>query len=224
MRNLKILSFTLLLSVSLTGVANATTWQLQNSDTFNRSNRELIGDTMSDGSGVWASRDNVTGVHSVTSNQYFSGAGSWNNVPVYNTTMSSTQGDQASEVTYKGSTNGGPVVRYASGAYYYLNVSGSSFTIYYATTGYPGTVVGTVSETTATGDVVRLEAVGTTLTAYENGVSKLSVTDSNLSTGRSGIWLAFSAYYDDYNDYIPQVTPPAPSTRRKSPSPMLIGL
>lgn len=212
MKTLKILALALILSTSLIGVANATTWQAQNSDNFNRSNVELIGNTGSDGSLVWSSRDTTTGVHSVTSNQYFSGAGSWNNVPLYNTTMSSTQGDQASEVTYQGSTNGGPVVRYASGAYYYLNVSGSSFTIYYATTGYPGTVVGTVSETTTTGDVVRLEAVGTSLTAYENGVSKLSVTDSNLSTGRSGIWLAFSAYYDDYNDYIPQV---AASTARR---------
>lgn len=197
-------------------------WQLQNSDTFDRSNGELVGATMSDGSGVWASRDNNTGIHSVSSNTYLSTAGGWNNVPLYNTTMSASQGDQAAEVTYKGSGNGGPVVRYASGAYYYLNVTASTFTIYYATSGYPGSSLGSASVSTVTGDVVRLEIVGTTLTAYLNGVSQLSVSDSTLSTGQAGIWLAFTQLYDDYNDYIPASS--APAARRRSPSPILIGL
>lgn len=185
---------------------------LNNSDTFNRSNGEIVGSTMSDNMGVWASRDNTTGVHSIVSNQYNSGAGSWSNVPLYNTNMSATQGDQAAEITLVSNTfSGGPVVRYSSGTYYYIGaITSTSLVIYAASTGYPGTVLATLTGLTINNtSVIKLEAIGSTLTAYVDGSSVGSATDSNYTAGRCGIWNAFSQTCDSYNDYIP--APPAPT-------------
>lgn len=185
---------------------------LNNSDTFNRSNRELIGDTGSDGSLVWASRDNTTGVHAIVSNQYNSGAGSWSNVPMYNSTMSASQGDQAAEITLVSNTfSGGPVVRYSSGTYYYIgSITSTSLVIYAASTGYPGTTLATLTGLTINNtSVIKLEAVGSTLTAYVDGSSVGSATDSNYTAGRCGVWNAFSQTCDTYNDYIPASAAPA---------------
>lgn len=185
---------------------------LNNSDTFNRSNRELIGDTMSDGSGVWASRDNATGVHAIVSNQYNSGAGSWSNVPMYNSTMSASQGDQAAEITLVSNTfSGGPAIRYSSGTYYYIGaITSTSLSIYAASSGYPGTVLATLTGLTINNtSVIKLEGIGSTLTAYVDGSSVGSATDSNYTAGRCGIWNAFSQTCDAYNDYIPASAAPS---------------
>lgn len=185
---------------------------LYNSDTFNRSNGEIVGSTMSDGSGAWSSRDTTTGVHSVVSNQYNSGAGSWSNVPIFNTNMSSSQGDQAAEITLvSNSFSGGPAVRYSSGTYYYIgSITSTSLAIYAASTGYPGTVLATLTGLTINNtSVIKLEAVGSTLTAYVDGSSVGSATDSNYATGRCGIWNAFSQTCDSYNDYIPASAAPS---------------
>lgn len=179
-----------------------------NTDTFIRANSEIVGATMSDGLGVWASRDNATGIHSVTSNKYFSSAGSWNNVPIFNTNMSSIQGDQAAEVKILSLTNaGGPVVRYSSGTYYYISgLSASTCSVINGAAGYPGTTIATFTGLTiAVNDLIKLEAIGTLITVYINGSAVGNVTDSAYSTGRCGIWAAFSQNWGTYTDYIPAV-------------------
>lgn len=187
---------------------------LNASDNFNRANSELVGATMSDGVNVWGSNDSTTGVYSVSSNQCYSGAGSWSNIPLYNSSMSVSTTDQAAEIKIVSTAyTAGPVVRSTrvggTGGFYYIQIGGtSSLTIYYATTGYPGTVLGVISTTIANGDIVKLEAIGTTLTVYINGASVGSVTDSNLSAGRCGIWNAFGYYCDDYNDYTQAIIGP----------------
>lgn len=182
-----------------------------NADTFVRANSELVGATMSDGIGAWSSNDAVTGIHSVSSNQYLSTAGSWNNVPLFNTNMSATEGDQAAEVKILSLSNaGGPTVRYSSGpTYYYVaNVTATGCVVRRAAGSYPGSDILTLTgKTIAVNDLIKLEAIGSTLTVYINGASIGSVTDATYATGRCGIWNAFSQYWGDYQDYITGAAP-----------------
>lgn len=54
--------------------------------------------------------------------------------------------------------------------------------------------------TFASTDVIRIEAIGTAIKVYEDGVQRISVTDANYTTGRQGLRSAASASYtfDDF--------------------------
>ena len=100
--------------------------------------------------------------------------------------------DQWSEVTISrlSSTAGdnGPAVRIASGAptYYYAAVfAGGSLEIYRSINHSWTRLL--VAGTAAVGDRVRLEAQGTTLRVYRNGVLLGSVQDTQIATGSAGM-------------------------------------
>jgi hypothetical protein len=64
-------------------------------------------------------------------------------------------------------------------------------------------VIASGSWTASTGDVLRLEVVGTTLRAFRNGVLVSIATDTSLSTGNPGVsfWgtnASFNAFADDW--------------------------
>lgn len=47
------------------------------------------------------------------------------------------------------------------------------------------TAIGTYAAAAAPGDIARVQAVGSTITAYVNGIQRVSVTDTNVATGTS---------------------------------------
>ncbi|MES2315756.1 MAG: dockerin type I domain-containing protein [Patescibacteria group bacterium] len=86
--------------------------------------------------------------------------------------------------------------------------------------------------TISQGDVMKLQVVGTTLTAYKNGVLQATVTDSNIANGQPGIFI-YGAFHqitrlDNWsaNNTTPTSTPapsPAP-TPAPTPSPITVPL
>lgn len=190
-----------------------TTWSLLHEDTFNRANAELNGATMSDGVGAWTAASG-NGVFSVSSNQLFSNAGSWSNVPVYDSVMSAVD-KQAAEVTVVDSTisafgGGGPVTRWTGGGspgtyYYVMRQTTTTLRLYRASGSFPGTQIGSWTQSTSPGDVIRLESDGSSHEVFVNGVSVGTATDSTYSTGVCGVWQAFSQRYDLFRCYIESV-------------------
>lgn len=58
--------------------------------------------------------------------------------------------------------------------------------------------------TKAPGDVMKIEATGTTIKLYRNSVEIISVTDSAIASGRPGAWTRDTSgieYYDDWDDW-----------------------
>jgi hypothetical protein len=62
------------------------------------------------------------------------------------------------------------------------------------------TDIGNWTGTCSTGDTMKLEISGTTLTGYINGVSVGTASDSSLSTGNPGIW-SFDDSGQELNDW-----------------------
>ena len=107
-------------------------------------------------------------------------------------------GDQWAEaaVTVAGQgSGGGPVVRASSNgaAMYLVDYNARADHQLYRVVGGVGTPIGGGWTTpAANGDVVRLEATGSTIRVLVNGVQKLSVTDTGVTGGAPGIY-AFAA-------------------------------
>jgi hypothetical protein len=71
---------------------------------------------------------------------------------------------------------------------------------------YAGTLF-SLSADPVVGDIVKITRVGTTITAYINGVSKGSTTDSTLTGGSPGLW-CFAAGMR-FDDFVGDSVPPA---------------
>lgn len=82
----------------------------------------------------------------------------------------------------------GPVIRCDSGALnmYWVFAPTSGTAILYKRVAGVDTSLGTFAYTAAAGDIVYLDAIGTTVRVYVNTVLKLSVTDSAVASGRPG--------------------------------------
>lgn len=86
----------------------------------------------------------------------------------------------------------GPSVRMTStgSAYGYFVQGGATDTRLYLYNGVNGyTQLGTTAGSVGSGDTLRLEIVGTSLTVKKNGSTYITATDSTLSTGAAGLWL-----------------------------------
>jgi hypothetical protein len=86
----------------------------------------------------------------------------------------------------------GPTVRGSSSGYYRFVLNGNNVASNLSLAKVVGGVFTDISSggatvTAASGDLLRLEVIGTQLTAYYNGVQKFQVTDSSLSTGAPGV-------------------------------------
>ena len=148
-------------------------------DNFNRANGALGANWSTD-------RDPIT----IVSNQAKSST-SANSVAIR--TAETFAANQYSQVVWQGGLNngGGPLVRHNGsnpGSYYlaFLNAGTEALNIYSVTAGSYSSIGLAGSVTIANGDVLRLEASGTTIRALLNGVEKLSVTNTDRATGRPG--------------------------------------
>jgi lysophospholipase L1-like esterase/chitodextrinase len=90
-------------------------------------------------------------------------------------------------------SGGGPVVREGNGGDLYLvDYNGRADHKLYSVVAGVAMVLGGWTDPAVSGDVVRLEAIGTTINVLVNGVQKLSVSDTRLAGGIPGIY-AFAA-------------------------------
>ena len=165
-------------------------------DDFNRSNAGDLGAN-------WTTVTSETTFH-VNANQAdplstVADCGSW-----YSGTASPAFTDnQFSQCTMKTITGGsandgtgvGVSVRVASGARTYyrcvVNAAGSGNVEIAKSVAGTYTFLARTTSAFVSGDVLRLEVNGTTLTAYKNGVSILTIGDSSVTTGKPG--LAYSS-------------------------------
>lgn len=118
-------------------------------------------------------------------------------------------GDMYATVTISGNNGnpveGGPAVRMSTSAssFYGMWIDYSPFatgiTIYKCVAGTFTALASNVAYTPVNGDIHTIRANGSTLTAYVNSVQVLSVSDSDLTTGRVGLWGRGDQYYDDFD-------------------------
>jgi hypothetical protein len=98
-----------------------------------------------------------------------------------------------------------------AGSAYLLRVTSTAITFYWKADGGTATQIDSpFTVTVNSGDTVRLEVEGTTLRAKINGVEVASVTDTNVTTGKSvGVYTAAVATLDDWagGDFV-ATTPP----------------
>jgi hypothetical protein len=153
-------------------------------DNFNRTNGAIGGN--------WTLQ---TGGFNVSSNVLV-GTGSTNNWAYYSAPSAVFSADQFAEITLPtpipSGGGAGPGVRMAgtgSSANNY-NCHPNNTTLYLERIlNGSSAILASVANTSAAGDVIRLEAAGNTLNCYYNGVLKLTATDSNLVSGSPGIEL-----------------------------------
>lgn len=177
-------------------------WSLNASDDFSGAS-EVNGSGMTSGTGTWTVPGG-NGVYSRSSGQLGSNAGSWSQVPAYNSALPESTTDQASEIRFvDASATGGPVTRRTASGYYYVSRGGGTTTLYQAGGSYPGTAIGSASHTATSNELCRLQSVANNHEVLYDGVSLFSATDSTHTAGRPGVWLAFSQWMDDYADYLP---------------------
>jgi hypothetical protein len=160
-------------------------------DTFTRANSGTLGAN-------WTANSDAitTGTIGIVSNsaQSVTGIGTGNAASFYN--AATFLPNQYSECILNGSALGtnthlvGPTVRGSAAGYYRFtgNMSNTAANVQLAkVVGGSFTSLASTSITLALGDLFRLEAIGTQLTAYWNGTQVFQVTDSDLPTGAPGI-------------------------------------
>ena len=169
---------------------------LLHADDFNRSDRSLDGDTMSDGLGAWARYGGTS--WSIVSNE----ADSVGTTVLVDSAMSDA-GDQKSEVSERAGGDIGPICRWRAGGGgigdLYLAYCGDG--TLYRVSGGSYTAIAAAGGSVTNPHVAAVEAIGSTITFYKNGVSIGSATDSTYATGKCGLW-GGGASGDNFADYI----------------------
>lgn len=163
------------------------------SDDFNRANSTDLGAGWVEVSGDW----------SITSNQLSPGAAG--GTIILRAAGAMATNDNFAQVTIAATTTASQGVwcrgnSTISQGYLWRN-NGTSWDLFQVVGG-SFTVIGTYSAAAAPGDVAKVQAVGTTIKAYVNGVERVSVTDSAVATGTSvGIRSdsAGAIRYDDFS-------------------------
>jgi hypothetical protein len=155
-------------------------------DTFNRSDRSLDGDTMSDGSSTWALGNN--GGWSIVSNQARSDLA---NGVEFCDSMSDTADIRSRIETYDASV--GAFARYDNSTKNgYVSVrTGANVHRLFRSAGLSFTQLGSDGSTVSNGETIAVVCNGTSISAeYEGSTDVGPVTDSNYSTGKAAIWAA----------------------------------
>lgn len=83
---------------------------------------------------------------------------------------------------------------------YFFRTSGSQWQMFRTVSGAT-TQIGTNVEAPTAGDVLRIECSGTTIRGLVNGVQKISVTDSTLSSGASAGFRCFNTSGGIWDDF-----------------------
>lgn len=166
-------------------------------DNFNRSDRALNGDTMSDGIGAWA---DDYGAWNIASNQAHAPTTALDgSAVVYDSVMSAVDIQRVSVV--RTSSNAlGVIGRYdpATNHGYMAYWSTIPNCILYRTTaGSVYTSLGTGTASSA-GDTIALDASGSSITFLVNGTAKVGpVTDANYATGVAAMYGTGTGRYVD---------------------------
>jgi hypothetical protein len=153
-------------------------------DNFNRTNGAIGSNWTVQTGGFNVNSNSIVGTGSTNNWAFYSGA----NLPV--------TADQFAEISLPAAVpsggGAGPGVRMSgtgSGAdNYNCHPNNNTLFLERVLNGSAGTLT-SVANTSAAGDVIRLEVVGNTLNCYYNGVLKLTATDNNLTAGSPGIEL-----------------------------------
>jgi hypothetical protein len=104
-------------------------------------------------------------------------------------------GDQWAQCTLNAPSNSaathgyGVTVRCSTSANTYYRLTGNrvGYELYKQVAAAPTTLSTAASPVFNTGDVIRLEVIGTTLICYRNGISFFSISDAGIATGVPGI-------------------------------------
>jgi hypothetical protein len=163
------------------------------SDDFNRANSTDLGASWVEVSGDW----------SISSNQLSPGAAGGTIILRASGAMDSS--DHYAQVTIAATTTASQGVwcrgnSNISSGYLWRN-NGSSWDLF-SVVGGSFTVIGTYTAAAAAGDVAKVQAVGSTIKGFVNGVQQVSVTNSAVTTGTSvGIRSdsAGAIRYDDFS-------------------------
>jgi hypothetical protein len=152
------------------------------SDNFNRSNSSLTTPWINSagGFGSLAINTNVVGTNSganADSEAVYDGGITWPN-------------DQYAEVviTTLGGADGGPCIRAGSGDGYFCTAFTGSTIELFRISGFAG-IATYNGGGYSLNDVIRIEAQGTTIRVKQNGVTRITVTDSSVASGKPGIHL-----------------------------------
>jgi hypothetical protein len=136
-----------------------------------------------------------TGGFNVSGNA-LAGTNSTNNWAYYSAPSAAFAADQFAEITLPAPVpsggGAGPAVRMSGtgGSADNYNCHPNNTTLYLERIlNGSSAILSSVANTSAAGDVIRLEAVGNTINCYYNGVLKLAATDSNLNGGTPGLEL-----------------------------------
>lgn len=144
----------------------------------------------------WTAR---AGTFAIVSNQFnINASGGTNGYTEVNSATANFIDDHEAEITVHALATAdyvGPAVRITASGCYCIRADGNSLTgrRIHRIDGTTRTQIGTVNIGCSNGDTLKLRAVGTTITAYVNGVQVDSVTDATYSTGQPGV------FYDRQN-------------------------
>lgn len=175
-----------------------TVFALSDSDAFtgtNGTDLTTTGWTQQSTFGFTIQSNHADATGSAQDNFLFRTAGTWSNDQESSATFTITDGSYMG-VTVRASGTGGSAARY------YFLTNCSSFSALGKTTAGSNSSISTSFAHPASGSVVTLRVVGTTLTVYDDGVSIGSFTDSDVASGNPGIYGNDSggsaSYVDDW--------------------------
>jgi hypothetical protein len=154
----------------------------------------------------WTAVPGLTGPFTIVSNLYAAGVPGQNSSGCYWNAASFPADQYAQGTIILQASGGGPIVRVnaSTGEHYEVIVDnpGASATIalYRFAPGPSWTLLGSTTSATTVGDVLRLEVQGSTLTAFLNGVVKVTGSDGTLTSGAAGLYFysGQSLYLDDF--------------------------
>ena len=154
-------------------------------DNFNRSNRSLAGDTMSDGSSTWA--DGLNGGCSIDTNVAIGDSGAAT-ADAYCDSMSNIADLTVTAKVASGDNVGVIARRTGNGEKYYAKMkTGDAKLMVWKTSGGSSSQLGADGSVVSVGDTIGIRCEGTTISGLINGVVDFSRTDSDHSTGQAGI-------------------------------------
>lgn len=139
--------------------------------------------------GRWTTTTGQNAMQSVSGNMTGSTGAAFNGA--YNTNVTPPNDQYCKLVYASGSPNGGPCVRVSTSADTYYQFSVESTTVGFIKKHVAGTEtsIGTafLNTTIVAGDVIEVRAVGTTISAWQNGSQCASTTDSSIASGNFGV-------------------------------------
>jgi hypothetical protein len=143
------------------------------SDNFNRSDSNTVGANWTEVADDW----------SIKSNQLAPGL-TTTGVIIYNLPLNTIDHYAEVAMSIASTTSMGVFARsdLAANSYYLLRSNGTSWNLFTNIAG-SFTSIGSYAATLVNGDVARIQCIGSTIKAFINGVERISVTDTAITTG-----------------------------------------